>query len=84
MKSGFETHEQIAKAIRIIEKERRTAMEDAMRDFDENYYIPNVKEIRDACDAIGHEWRFSHYGPMHDPWFMCDACRMMECRKDKY
>ena len=58
------THSEIADAVRGIEKERRDAMRELMRDFDQSYYYPNLKDMREACGRIGHKWRFSHHGPL--------------------
>lgn len=74
------THSEIADAVRGIEKERRDAMRELMRDFDQSYYYPNLKDMREACGRIGHKWRFSHHGPLGDPWFLCGVCHAHELR----
>lgn len=76
------THSEIASAVRGIEKERRVAMQELMRDFDQNYYYPNLKDMREACGRIGHKWRFTNLGPLGDPWFTCDICHTSECRRE--
>lgn len=73
----------IANAVRGIEKERREAMSALMRDFDDNYYYPNLKVMHEACAKIGHRWRFTHLGPLGDPWFRCGTCYASECRPDR-
>lgn len=77
------THSEIADAVRGIEKERRDAMRELMRDFDQSYYYPNLKDMREACGRIGHKWRFSHHGPLGDPWFLCGVCHAHECRPER-
>jgi hypothetical protein len=77
------THSEIADAVRGIEKERRNAMRELMRDFDEGYYCPNLKAMREACGRLGHKWRFTHLGPLRDPWFGCGVCHAMECRPER-
>lgn len=77
------THSEIADAVRGIEKERRDAMRELMRDFDQNYYSPNLKDMREACGRIGHKWRFSQLGPLGDPWFLCGVCHAHECRPER-
>jgi hypothetical protein len=74
------THGEISDAVRSIEKERREAMRKLMSDFDHGYYYPNLKIMRQACGALGHAWRFTHLGPLSDPWFMCSVCHASECR----
>jgi hypothetical protein len=76
------THSEIADAVRGIERERREAMRDLMRDFDENYYYPNLKDMREACARLGHKWQFTHLGPLGDPWFTCCVCHAAECRPE--
>lgn len=77
------THREIADAVRGIEKERRDAMRALMRDFDQSYYYPNLKDMRAACARIGHNWRFTHLGPLSDPWFSCCVCHASECRPER-
>jgi hypothetical protein len=77
------THSEIADAVRGVEKERRDAMRELMRDFDKSYYYPNLKDMREACGRLGHKWRFTHLGPLGDPWFCCGVCHATECRPER-
>ena len=77
------THSEIADAVRGIEKERRDAMRELMRDFDQSYYYPNLKDMRKACGRLGHKWNFTHLGPLSDPWFSCGVCHASECRPER-
>ena len=77
------THIEIADAVRGIEKERRDAMRELMRDFDHSYYYPNLKDMREACARIGHKWRFTHLCPLSYPWFACGVCHASECRPER-
>ena len=54
-------------------------MKRLLHDFDEHYYHPNMQDIRAACDSIGHEWRYTHAGPLGHPWFMCTVCHASKC-----
>ena len=74
------THKDIASAVRGIERERREAMGVLMRDFDETYYLPNLRDMREACGGIGHEWRFTHLGQLNNPRFSCAVCGATESR----
>lgn len=76
------THKEIAAAMRRIEKERLNALQELMRDFDKNYYSPNVRTLREACGRLGHKWRFTGLGPFGDPWFSCGICYVSECRRE--
>lgn len=76
------TYGEIADAVRGIEKERREAILELIRDFDHSYYYPNLKDMREACGKLGHKWIFSHFGPMGNPWFYCGVCHASECRPD--
>lgn len=76
------THKEIADAVRSIEKERREVMRNLMRDFDSNYYYPNLKDMRAACGKLGHKWQFRNLGPLGDPWFSCTICYATECRRE--
>lgn len=77
------THSEIADAVRGIEKERRDAMRELMRDFDQGYYYPNLKNMREACGRLGHKWRFTRLGPLSDQWFSCGVCHASECRPER-
>ena len=77
------THSEIADAVRGIEKERRDAMRELMRDFEQDYYYPNLKDMQEACGRLGHKWRFTHLGPLSDPWFSCGVCHASECRTER-
>ena len=56
------------------------AMGVLMRDFDETYYLPNLRDMREACGGIGHEWRFTHLGPLNNQQFSCAVCGATESR----
>lgn len=30
--------------------------------------------LQAECEALGHQWRFTHLGPLGDPWFICTCC----------
>ena len=77
------THSEIANAVHSVEKERRDAMRELIRDFDQSYYYPNMRGMRKACGNLGHKWRFTHLGPLSDPWFSCGVCHASECRSER-
>jgi hypothetical protein len=83
MSNDLATHDEIADAVREIEKARRDIMRERMRDFDHGYYYPNLKDMREACGRLGHKWRFTHLGPLGDPWFCCDVCHVTKCRPER-
>lgn len=76
------THADIAQATRELEKERRVAMTELMREFDESYYRPNRRDIQAACSSIGHVWHLTHFGPLGDQWYSCTSCHASECRTE--
>lgn len=76
------THADIFKAIHALEQERRAAMAERMREYDEKYYRPNRQDIQEACAKLGHVWRFTHFGPLGDPWYSCNQCHASECRPE--
>lgn len=43
---SYDSYKAIAKAVRVLELERKTAIAELMRDFDSNYYYPNLREIQ--------------------------------------
>ena len=59
----------------LLDKERREFMRDAMREFDEQHN-KKLRALMDECGAseTGHNWRFTHLGPLSDPWFACSVC----------
>ena len=79
----FETHREIAAAVRRLEKERRDAMDRMMHEFDEHYYYPNMRNIHAACNDIGHKWSYTHSGPLGHPWFTCTVCHASECETEE-
>lgn len=78
----MQSHSEISRAIGALKKERREFQANAMRDFDDNHYDPKMKELRSACGDIGHNWQFSHLGPLSDPWFYCSVCGASKCERE--
>lgn len=74
---------EIGRAMRLLEKERRDAVRAAMSNFDKMYYNPKRAELQLACAEVGHNWQFTHAGPLGDPWFSCTVCHLSECRRDE-
>ena len=44
-----------------------------MEEYDKTYYA-RMKEIREECGKLGHNFRFSHLGPLGNPWSYCTYC----------
>jgi hypothetical protein len=62
-----------------LQKERRDFQKKAMADFDRGYYR-RLKVIQDECGLEGHNWNFTHLGPLGHPWFSCGKCHKSEVR----
>lgn len=43
------------------------------------HYYPRLKELREQCQ---HKWRFSDFGPLGDPWYLCTVCKLHKMIKD--
>jgi hypothetical protein len=65
-----------------LDKARREFMRNAMAEFDKTHYAA-MRELQDECKESGHNWRFTHLGPLGDPWFSCTLCHASECRIDR-
>ena len=65
-----------------LDKERRNFQRQAMAAFDREHYA-KVRELQAECGQSGHKWRFTHLGPLSDPWFICSACHASECRMER-
>lgn len=81
--SALTTHREISAEVHALEKERREKIESLIREFNETVYWPRMKAAREACALIAHRWRFTHFGPLGDPWFCCGVCRATQCRPDR-
>jgi hypothetical protein len=46
-----------------------------MKPFDEQQR-PARKALQDECGLSGHNMRFTHLGPLGDPWFSCTLCHL--------
>ena len=66
------THDEIREAVHAEEKAHRQAEQVYMSEY--RGYYARLKELRDACEAIGHKWSFTHLGPLNT-WFACDICK---------
>lgn len=67
------TQREISTEIRQLETSRREFMANAMHDFDVKQRI-RLNKLRALCRSIGHKWRFTHLGPLGDPWYNCTIC----------
>lgn len=76
------THSEISNQRHALETARREVMRKAMEAYDRETYWPARKLLHEACGAVGHNWRFSHHGPLGDPWFFCTACNLSKVERD--
>ena len=58
---------------RMLQKERRDLVTELMKPHEE-YFRQKQKEITAICEAEGHNYRFSHLGPLNNPWHYCTKC----------
>jgi hypothetical protein len=65
-----------------LDKERREYQRKAMADFDRAHYA-KLRALQTECGQVGHKWRFTHLGPLSDPWFSCGVCHASECRPER-
>ena len=57
-----------------LEKARRDHMKTVMAEYDKFHYA-HMKQLREDCERLtGHTFRFSHLGPLGDPWSYCTHC----------
>lgn len=70
----------IWKEVTALEKERRDKMRELMGQWDQEYYYPKLKELRDQCT---HNWRFTDTNPLGYPIFDCTICHKTEIRTDE-
>jgi hypothetical protein len=76
------THHEIWVAERALKKERRLKIQELMKEWDEEYYYPRLKALREECGELGHNWKFGDLGPTGLPWFICHSCGMQKVIKD--
>lgn len=67
------THDEIYARSRAIDKERRDAVSQLVESLAQKHKAER-KELMDACEAIGHKWRFTHLGPTGVAWSICTIC----------
>lgn len=63
----------------LLDKERREFMQKAMADFDVGHR-QRMRALQQECGNAGHNWRFTHLGPLGNPWFACSYCHKSEAR----
>jgi hypothetical protein len=44
-----------------------------MEDYDKEYYA-KMQVLREECAALGHNFKFLHFGPLGNPWYYCTYC----------
>lgn len=64
------TPKEIANKRNELEKARREFMHTVMKEYDRTYYA-ELKILKDQCK---HEYKFSHLGPLGNPWSYCLYC----------
>lgn len=64
----------------LLTKARREEAARVMAEYDKKVHWPALKALRARCAALGHNWQFTHTGPLGDPWFSCHTCGASECR----
>lgn len=57
----------------LLDKERREARKALMEEYDKVHYA-KVRELHLECEKEGHQWSFTHFGPLNNPWFCCVKC----------
>jgi hypothetical protein len=57
----------------MLDKERRKFMQEVMHEFDIAHY-KKLQTLQEECAVIGHNMRFTHLGPLGDPWYSCTMC----------
>ncbi len=63
------TREEIREARQMLEAERRVVLEELTRK-----QAPERRRLQEACDKLGHSWRFTHIGPVGGAWHACPSC----------
>lgn len=67
------TKNDIWKRRKDLERELRAKLHD-VADEHRRVHADEVAQLRAACEALGHEWRFSHLGPTGVAWSYCSVC----------
>ncbi len=63
--------ESIGRQIRQLEAERREYQRTAMAEFDRVYHAKRAA-LQQLCTHP--HWKFTHLGPLGDPWYVCPIC----------
>lgn len=68
------TVQEICKRRFDLDRERSQFMKETMRSFDKEHY-KKKGELQDECGQhTGHNFLFSHLGPLNNPWYYCSYC----------
>lgn len=57
-----------------IDRVRRRELEKRMDEYDHCIHYPALKQLRDDCGALGHNFVFKSFGPVGNPWYICEYC----------
>ena len=68
-----QTHLEISSARHDLENARLEMMKTLMVEYDKGHYAA-LKVLREECERIGHNWRFSNFGPLGHSWYHCTVC----------
>lgn len=74
-------HKAIAQKRRDLEAARREFVRKAVAEYDKKHYAA-LRELHEACSRFGHNWHFTHVGPVGHAWFSCSICGATEARED--
>jgi hypothetical protein len=56
-----------------LDKERRDLISKLMEPYEE-YFRVKRKALMDDCEAEGHNFKFTDFGPLGHAWFHCSKC----------
>ena len=66
----------------MLDIERRDKERELMQEYDKVHY-GKIRALQDECGRdTGHNWMFSHHGPLGHSWFRCTGCKKSKVEGD--
>jgi hypothetical protein len=69
-------HDDIWREKLKIDRDIRREIAKCMDEYDRciHQHHPTLKQLRDDCGTLGHKFGFKSFGPVGNPWYICEYC----------
>lgn len=72
-------HNDIWKEKSRLERERGVKLREFLADYDSKVYNPNIKQLQENCEKLGHEYSFHGYNFIKSYTIIDVSCAIYKC-----